>query len=138
MWMVREEPVAEGDSHISCKSTQFHIVKGKIIKIRVRHSYMFRLMMHMDQENSCKILIWVHEMPLTYWSNSLFKINVLACRSLFGGQTLDIDGRGFGQDLSLIEVTLGDHQCNIVSHTDTEIVCVTTSSATVHHINNNE
>lgn len=66
------------------------------------------------------------------------KINVLACRSLFGGQTLDIDGRGFGQDLSLIEVTLGDHQCNIVSHTDTEIVCVTTSSATVHHINNNE
>ena len=50
---------------------------------------------------------------------------------------MDIDGQGFGQDPAQLEVMLGDHACNIVSLTDTEIVCVTTSSATDHYINNN-
>ena len=121
LWMGREEPVGKEHSLISCKSTQFHTVKGNVIcflltirpLLSLALNFWHRIIMY-TQSNNCGFL-------LTY-------------RSLFGGQTLDINGRGFGQDA--VEVILGDHHCNIVSQTDTEIVCVTTSSANDHYINN--
>ena len=58
-------------------------------------------------------------------------------RSLFGGQVLNIEGSGFGQDPTQVDVRLGDYQCNVIRVVDNRITCVTTSTATEHHISNN-
>ena len=51
---------------------------------------------------------------------------------------LAIDGIGFGDDPSQhLEVSLGDHPCQLVSVNDTRVICITGSTTQTHHINNN-
>ena len=59
------------------------------------------------------------------------------CRSLFGGQVLRIQGSGFGTDLDLVAVALGDRSCDLISLTNDEILCVTSPTTQTHTVNNN-
>ena len=58
--------------------------------------------------------------------------------SVFGGQVLTFEGRGFGESSSQIAITLGDLPCEVVSAVDEEILCVTSPATQTHQVNNNE
>ena len=61
---------------------------------------------------------------------------VLTCRSVFGGQTVEITGSGFGTDASAVDVSFGHSVCSVSGATDTMITCTTESAAAVHYVNN--
>ena len=48
--------------------------------------------------------------------------------SLLGGTCVAIAGEGFGNDTSLVKVTIGNAPCEVKTVTDTEITCVTQRS----------
>lgn len=57
-------------------------------------------------------------------------------RSVFGGQTVEIIGSGFGTNASVVDVSFGHNVCSVIDATDTMIMCTTGSAATVHYVNN--
>lgn len=50
---------------------------------------------------------------------------------------VSIGGSGFGTNPDLVDVSLGQQPCGVVSVEDEEIVCVTSSASQTHHVNNN-
>ena len=62
-----------------------------------------------------------------------FSIN----RSIFGGHTLVIEGNGFGDNKTAINVMIGDTQCTVDSVTDSQIECTTKSTTITHQVTNN-
>ena len=74
-------------------------------------------------------LLYVHEIYLHYMSLCVF-------RSVFGGQTVEITGNGFGTDTSAVDVSFGHCNCSVNDTTDTMITCTTESTAMVHYVNN--
>lgn len=64
-------------------------------------------------------------------------------RSLYGGQVVTISGDGFlpsdGSGVGSLTVAMGNTQCDIqtASATNTEITCITGSTAITHRVNNN-
>lgn len=60
-------------------------------------------------------------------------------RSVFGGHSVAITGSGFtGPEEGTVTVMMGSSPCTVLSNTDTRLVCITGTSATVHNITNNE
>ncbi|KAL4228553.1 Fibrocystin-L [Mactra antiquata] len=56
--------------------------------------------------------------------------------SLQGGTILTITGTGFGTDTSLVDVDVGDIDCEISDLTNTEIQCIIGDAGTVHYVTN--
>lgn len=77
--------------------------------------------------------------PIKIWDWFLDYIYFLSntCRSLFGGHTISITGEGFGTEIDIVSVSMGEVPCFVHSVNDTEILCTTTSVATSHYITNN-
>ena len=47
----------------------------------------------------------------------------------FGGQQIIIDGSSFASNSHTPMVTIGDHDCDVINHTDTQITCLSPSLA---------
>ena len=56
--------------------------------------------------------------------------------SLQSGTYITITGSGFGTNDSLVEVTVGDAQCNIISIVTSQIVCEIAPAAQAHVVTN--
>ncbi|XP_052286416.1 fibrocystin-L-like [Dreissena polymorpha] len=56
--------------------------------------------------------------------------------SIQGGTTLTITGSGFGTNDSLIEVNVGDLQCDVTSVTNTQVLCDIEQGGSIHRITN--
>ena len=54
--------------------------------------------------------------------------------STSGGATLTINGRGFGTDMDLVEVTIGDRPCLVQSLTNKQITCITRPYYKTHDV----
>ena len=67
----------------------------------------------------------------------MFSIDGVFSSSLLGGQSIIIEGSGFGTDKNNVIVSMGSQNCTVESIADTQIVCVTSSTAQTHKITNN-
>ncbi|XP_053372863.1 fibrocystin-L-like [Mercenaria mercenaria] len=56
--------------------------------------------------------------------------------SILGGTKLTVTGTGFGTNATLVDVNVGDVECEIDTVTDTQIVCDITNAATTHSVTN--
>ena len=57
--------------------------------------------------------------------------------SYYGGKSVTITGRGFGEDKTKVNVLMNEKSGDIDSLTDTEIVFITPSMADVHVVKSN-
>ena len=58
-------------------------------------------------------------------------------RSFLGGHLIIISGKGFGTDSENLDISINSVSCAVKVITDTEIKCLTGSTATTHLITNN-
>lgn len=59
-------------------------------------------------------------------------------RSVLGGHTIAIQGKGFGDVMSGVVVAMGNRaKCKIDTISDTSIQCTTSSSSVIHSVTNN-
>ena len=56
--------------------------------------------------------------------------------SIFGGTLMSVFGEGFSPNASANSVTLGDIPCEVLSSSNTKIMCRTGSSSRTHHVDN--
>lgn len=56
--------------------------------------------------------------------------------SIQGGTTLTITGSGFGTNDSLVDVNVGDLQCDVKSVTNTQVLCDIEQGGQIHRITN--
>ena len=56
--------------------------------------------------------------------------------SLQGGTKLTITGLGFGTNVSLVEVDVGDFMCDIQDLSNSQIICQIEEAVTVHSVTN--
>lgn len=55
---------------------------------------------------------------------------------MYGGTLVTIEGEGFGTDDTKVKAAFGEFDCSIKSITDTQIVCMTSSSAATRDVSN--
>lgn len=56
--------------------------------------------------------------------------------SLYGGSLVTVFGKGFGTNASLVDISFGDYKCQIQDIADTELTCLTSSTAKTHVVTN--
>lgn len=56
--------------------------------------------------------------------------------SIQGGTRLTVTGTGFGTNDSLVDVSVGDFDCDVESVSNTEIVCLIGHAGRVHEVTN--
>ena len=56
--------------------------------------------------------------------------------SIFGGTVVTLTGRGFSDNASAIEVTVGDVPCRALSSRSTKIICKTDASSVTYNVDN--
>ncbi|KAL3885610.1 hypothetical protein ACJMK2_025660 [Sinanodonta woodiana] len=56
--------------------------------------------------------------------------------SVLGGTKLTVTGSGFGEDSSDVEITIGDHVCDVEITKSTQVICQIPDTAKVHQITN--
>ncbi|XP_052060298.1 fibrocystin-L-like isoform X3 [Mytilus californianus] len=56
--------------------------------------------------------------------------------SLYGGSLVTVFGRGFGTNASLVDISFGAYKCQIQDIADTELTCLTSTTAKTHVVTN--
>ena len=91
------------------------------------HVGMMEVVVDVPQRGSTKTMI-------NYFLN-VFDYNP-KCGSLVGGTSVTINGEGFGDNATNIEVLIGKFPCKVVNNTQTEINCVTMSATKTISVDN--